>query len=274
MSNTTFSSYRSADCYFDHASFQGVMSFPIHQHDICEIIFLKKGDMSYCLDGRVYPLSRNCLVLSRPGESHSIQSNGVTEYERYNILFNKRKLNSDIFDRIPQDLSVIHFDGNALVSDLFRKFDYYCRHFEGEILQNILLHLVEEALYNIALASEETNLNGTCTVNPLINSAVIYIKEHITEPITIDSVCDNLHITKSYLHQLFLKHMKVSPKQYIISKKLISAQREIRAGKKPTEVALTYGFRNYSTFYRDYTNYFKYTPSEEGKKTVVQKILS
>lgn len=274
MSKTTFSAYQSEDCYFNHVHFDVPVPFQLHQHDICELIFLKKGNMSYCLDGHVYPLSKNCLILSRPGEIHSMQANGATEYERYNVLFNEQKITSGIYDRIPQDLSVIHFDGNALISDLFRKFDYYSRHFQGAELQNVLLHLAEEILYNVVLASSETNQEDACTSNPLIHASVTYIKENITMPLTIESLCQELHITKSYLHQLFLRHMKITPKQYIISKKLICAQREIRAGKKPTEVAFAYSFLDYSTFYRDYVKYFGYSPSEEGKRPVIQKIQS
>lgn len=274
MSKNIISIYTSEDFRFDYSYYDGIQTFSLHTHDICELIFLKKGNVSYSVDGKTYHITRNCLVITHPGESHSIKLMDDTRYERYNILIDEKKLFSSIYQCIPTDISVINFEGNTLVADLFQKMDYYCENFEGAALEHILLNLTEEVFYNILLAAENVDQKGLYTVNPTIKKAVAYIEKNITEPINIQSICDELHITKSHLHQLFIMHLETSPKKYIISKKLILAQRELRTGKKPTEVFLTCGFSDYSTFYRDYKKYFGHQPSEEISTKIIRKIES
>lgn len=274
---TIYSSYTYDDYLCNHnlqQISQDDLSGDMHTHDICELLFLKKGNVSYNVEGRVYQLSKNCLVISRPLDCHSIYFENPTEYERYNILFDEKKLASDIYSRIPPSVDVINFDGNTLVCDLFRKFEYYGENFEGDELQVMLMHLTEEILYNVLLSSKTLEPRDMYTVSPLINKAIKYIDSNITTPLGIDTICEELYITKSHLHHLFIKHLQISPKQYILSKKLAMAQRELRSGSKPTDVYLTCGFTDYSTFYRDYKKHFGYAPSDEANVKIIREIRS
>ena len=156
---------------------------------------------------------------------------------------------------------------------LFQKIDYYLKTLEPEELENILLHIIQEALYNVRLASKTRHLNNY-RVNPLINDAIKYIDANILKPLTIDTISEELHITKGYLHKLFVKYLQIPPRQYILSKKLAIAQRELRMGAKATDVYLTCGFTDYSTFYRCYKKQFGHAPSEEINATIVREIYS
>ena len=261
------------DFLFYYAADSSHTDFVMHSHDICELLFLKKGDLTYNVDGRSYQLSPNCLILTRPFERHNLTFNSTTEYERYVFLFDEKKLAAGIYEKIPSNIDIINFDGNALVCSLFQKIDYYLKTLEPEEFENILLHIIQEALYNIRLASKTRHLNNY-RVNPLINDAIKYIDANILKPLTIDTICEELHITKSYLHKLFVKYLQISPMQYILSKKLAIAQRELRMGKKASEVYLTCGFIDYSTFYRDYKKHFGHAPSDEINTAIVREIYS
>ena len=248
--------------------------FTLHSHDVWEMIFLKKGSISYIVEGKDYRLSKNCLFLSRPSEMHAIKFHDKREYERYNVLFDEKGLSSDICSLIPPETCVINFDGNTLIADIFKKMDYYCQHFEGHILKNVLSHLTEEALYNVLVAARDLHQENIYTVNPTINKALVLIETHLTESLSIDSICEELFITKSHLHHLFVKYLGTSPKRYIMSKRLLLAQRELRAGRKPTDVCLNCGFSDYSTFFRDYKKCFGHAPSEEITAKIIRTIQS
>lgn len=274
MSKTTFSIHYSETLSMNHILHQPVPSFSMHTHDIEEIILFRKGNAFYHEEGKIYPLRKNSLIISRSTRNHGFTFEDNCEYERYDTLFDASKLTSDIYAQIPSDISVIHFDDNAIVVDLFRKMDYYYLHFSGDVLENLILHLIEEILYNVVIALEHSVPECTYSVHPLISKAVEYVEENIASPLTVDSLCKELFITKTYLHQLFLKHLQMSPKKYITSRKLLLAQKELRAEKKATEVYLTCGFSDYSTFYRDYKKFFGHAPSEENDTKVVHRIQS
>ncbi|MBE7034478.1 MAG: helix-turn-helix domain-containing protein, partial [Ruminococcaceae bacterium] len=70
---------------------------------------------------------------------------------------------------------------------------------------------------------------------------------------------------------LFSEHLEITPKKYINTKRLILAQKKIRQGEKPTQIYPKCGFSEYSTFWREYKNYFGYSPSEEADREIVLK---
>lgn len=273
MDHTLHSSYQFDRFYFRHdLSPDFTAGYTMHHHDIPEILFVKQGDVSYNVEGKLYHLSKNCLILSRAFEMHSIKANLPSTYERYDIIFDINQFASPICRNLPQHVDIINFNGNELVCGLFNKMDFYCKHFEGDDLKTILMHLTEEVLYHVQIYSKEADPNGICTIDPIINQALQYINENITAHLCIESICNELHITKSHLHHLFIKQLNISPKKYILSKKLNLAQKQLRSGEKPTVVSYAFGFSDYSTFYRAYKQFFGHTPSEETELDMIREI--
>ncbi len=267
-------SYRSEDIRFSYAIIEPCSDIVPHVHDVWELIFLKKGDISYLVEGKIYHPGKNCLIISRPWERHAITFHNSETYSRYNIVFDEKLLLSNVCKKLPHNIDVINFDGNELVCGLFQKLSYYSEHFDGDTMKALLINLTEEILCNVVIVSKEFEASDICSVNPIINQAVKYINDHITTWLNIETLADHLFITKSHLHHLFMKHLKITPKKYILSKKLILAQRDLRSGSKPTEVCANYGFSDYSTFYRDYKHYFGHSPSTESNVAFLRDIES
>ena len=265
MGNT----YKDQNIYFGRFSKECVYpsdySSEPHTHEVCELLFLKKGNPGYFVEGKNYKLGKNSLVISRAGDRHKIYFDEPSPYSRYNILFDEKNIPFDLFTKIPSKLDIINFDGNTIVSDLFKRADYYFDHFEGEKLGKLLVGITEELFYNISIAIDE-NAVADCesaSSNPVIAAALAFIDENLTSNLSIDTICEQLYITKSHLHHLFTNHLQISPKKYILSKRLNLAKRAIRTGLKPIEACMQSGFSDYSTFYRDYKKFFGHSPSRE-----------
>ena len=275
MNPTIYSDSRWDNFLFRHlTSVEPRSNFAIHNHDVLELLFVKRGNISYVVEGKSYRLSKNSLVLSRAFDMHALKIHDLTTYERYNIIYDIYQSGSPICRKVPNNVDVINFNGNDLACGIFKKMDYYSEHFQGDILKVILMQLTEEVLYQVLIASKECNQSDICTIHPIINEAIHYINQNITTPLSIDDICNELHIAKSHLHNLFATHLNISPKKYVLSKKLHMIQRELRAGAKPTDVSCAYGFSDYSTFYRDYKHYFGHAPSEETESKIVREFIS
>ena len=254
--------YEDGSLYFDHATNDSPTAeqYKPHSHTLCELIFFKTGNISYSVDGRVYRLSRNTLVISRPFAVHSIVVDGSEPYERYDILFDLSSLPYDILKKLPDQLDVLNFEGRSSVAGLFGKLDFYYARLCGIERGRMLSHIVEEILINAAIEAGE-NVAPVGQANEVVAAAVAYIEEHLTTLSGIDELCGELYITKSHLHHLFREHLGISPKKFITSKRLAMAQREILAGGRPTEVCVRCGFSDYSAFWRAYTARFGKNPS-------------
>ena len=258
---------------YDHLTIAEPTSilFPPHSHDTCEILMILKGDLSYIVEGRVYKLKRGDIVLSRPSVFHCIRHDSAEPYERYNVVFDEKRLPRSVMQLIPKDVDVFRLEDYEHIAELFEKIDYYSERFSDEALVRIAQHLIEEIVYNLAISEV---INKDVTVNRLVDKAICYIQENLMTIKNIGEICDALYITKSHLHHIFIKNIQMSPKQYIISKRLLKAQKLIRRGAKPTEIFADCGFDDYTTFFRNYKKHFGRSPSEESDAATRMEIRS
>ena len=243
---------------------------PLHSHAVSELILFKKGKVSYTVKGKKYRLKKNDLIITRPTETHAVVPDEDTDYERHNILFDEKTLPFDLFKKIPAKTDIINVGNNHIIMDAFEKMDYYKSVLKGEQLNMLLTNLCQEILVNVILEINTKSAHSDYTVtNEIVSNAITYIDENLLDITNIEEISKVLFVTKSHLHHLFMKNLNISPKKYIISKKLVLAQREILSGKNPTKLYEKYGFNDYSSFYRAYRNHFGISPSEKSLTEII-----
>ena len=260
----SISHYRNELICHEHSShtFPEDKYFSMHTHDICEIIYLNSGNASAIIDGNIYKIPKDSLVIFRADVPHRIRIDGsASPYERHNILFDENKLANGIFHKLPKDVALIDCSGKSRIKELFGKIDYYYKKFKNEDMDVLIPNVIEEILYNTYLEHDESIDNKTI-LHPVVSVAVEYINKHYTDDISIDDISVKMHITKSHLHHLFNEYLNISPKKYINLKRLTKAQKMIKAGEKPSRIYQECGFSEYSTFFRNYSSHFGYVPSQ------------
>lgn len=247
---------------------------PPQTHDIYEMIYIKNGDVTYSVEEKSYRIKSNSLILTRPGDLHILQFNDLTVYDRYDIFFEADAVQPTVFAQISDELDVVELGEDMSVSSLFQKMDLYCKHFAGEELKAVLADLVEQIVYELVIFTRQGAVEQTSryTANPTVAAAIEYIDSHLYTNICLDTLCRELFISKSYLHQLFVRYLQISPRRYIAGKRLLAAQQAIRSGARPTDIYTQFGFLEYSSFYRAYHKQFGYAPSEEGNRRVIREI--
>ncbi len=236
--------------------------FSMHTHNAYELIYFMDGDATHVIEDRKYKLKKGDLILIRPMQYHFIQIDASARYERYNILFDPGKHGVESAALIPDDLEVIHLQGNEIIESIFQKCDLY-HSSSPETFEKILPHLLSELFYNIALFPGPQSTD-TSSVSPLISKALKYINENLCTIQRIEQVADHLFVSESYFFRLFQKELHQTPKKYILEKRLLMAQKMLESGTKPTLACERCGFGDYTTFYRNYCSFFGNPPSITG----------
>ena len=77
----------------------------------------------------------------------------------------------------------------------------------------------------------------------------------------ISEISDAIFVSKNYFLAFFKQNMNISPKKYIIEKRLVYAHDMLLSGQKPMEIYEKVGFETYSSFYRAYVAKFGKNPS-------------
>ena len=134
-------------------------------------------------------------------------------------------------------------------------------------MKNLLLHsccapcstavierlLCEMPEYNILVFYYNPNIYPMSEYEKRKNEQIRYIGLLNSSRVTF--------IDADYESDLFEEKMKITPKQYILQKKLALADKLIGEGIPPTVAAGRVGYENYSNFYRMYSKYYGVRPT-------------
>lgn len=248
-----------------------VGSFASHTHSAYELLYVVSGEVTLTVEDKKYKLKKDDLAVVRPLCYHFTHIDAVSDYERYNFLFNPGAIGVDNIDLLPEGIDVYNCRHRQMIGDLIKKTDYYSQHLCAEALLDISACLLKELVYNLSIISKEEWEASSLTVShPLISEALKIINAELFSKISIPSVARRLFVTESYFYRLFKEELGITPARYISEKRLHTARSMISLGASPTRVHSECGFCDYTSFYRSYVRYFGYPPSKEKQVKVVE----
>ena len=236
--------------------------YSMHTHGVYELIYFLSGDATCVIEERKYKLKKGDLILVKPLQDHVIQIDGPADYERYNILFDPELHSVESVLLLPESTEVVNLAGNPMADQIFKRCDLYKEQSDANTFQKLLLHLLNELFYNISIFPQHSAVSHDA-VSPLVANALQYINDHLSTITDIDEIAQHLFVSKSNLFRCFKRELHQTPKRYITQKRLLLAKQRISQGEKPVEVYQSLGFRDYTTFYRNYLSHFGHTPSEQ-----------
>ena len=176
------------------------------------------------------------------------------------------KENTDI--SIPSTLEIVNCAQNSILSNLFKRMDYYRSIFNETAFYNLLPSLLNELLYNLSLSVDHAE-NNPFKTSTFLTEALEYINDNLFTIKTIKEVSEHFFVSEQYFFKQFQTQLKITPKKYINDKRLLHAQQMIQQGKKPIEVFEQCGFESYAGFYKQYVKTFGRSPSKEKQTQTI-----
>ena len=212
------------------------------------MIAVEEGDISVLLEGETHRLKEDQIIMIPPLFYHSITANEKGNYRRITALFD--------MDAIPKVLHKEFVAGarkTTIEASKIKRIKKICQSerqgFYAPLLQSLMIELFYDVLHSAPPLVE-------IEADEFLQTALRYIDEHLHEKILLDDLAKATVRSKSSLCHLFEEKMKISPKQYILQKKLALASKLIDQGVPRTVAAMQVGYENYSNFYRVYTKCF------------------
>ena len=178
------------------------------------------------------------------------------------LLFSEKTKNIsglELLDCVPE---VINLEEYSMATEIIKKTDFYSRHFSGDDFEKILTSLLSELFYLLSVTPKTSKTESATVSSPTLSRALSYINDNLTTISGVDEVARKCFVTESYLFRLFKSELRNTPARYITSKRLLLAERMISDGESPTAVYERCGFKDYTTFYRNYRAHFGHAPSE------------
>jgi len=238
--------------------------FKKHTHDNYEIFCFLSGDAKYFVEGNIYDLKPNDILIIKKSEVHVLLMNKTVPYLRCVINFNEaalleaqRKALISLIDEKPLGKR------NRISSDDFDK-SIWLRYIDSivnadslEKKRLYLTVLLTELIENINKADDE---NHSATREERL---IEYINRNLMSVSSLDEICERFYISKTHLNRIFKAMTGSTVWDYIVIKRLIAARDLLRNGWKPNAVSEKCGYLEYSSFYRAYRSRFGVSPKDD-----------
>lgn len=258
--------------YYDDTNLSNVKS---HSHNYYEFYFFLQGKISMQIADRSFPLKSGDVLLIPPGISHHlINQDEKTPYRRFIFWVSReyfealKNISDDfsyIIDQAVEQKNYLYHNGmgnfNELHSKCYRLLEetHTDRFGKDSILalcvNDLMLHLNRMAYENLHPVKQKENQS-------LYINLMQYIEEHLEEDLSLDSLADEFYVSKYHIAHIFKENLGMSIHQYITKKRLDMCRNALLSGTNISKSFQTYGFKDYSSFFRAFKKEYGLSPKE------------
>lgn len=262
-----------------------INGIPHHWHEEMEIIYVTEGVISVSVGNNEYALSVGDIILIHPQTIHAIRQHNEDSARYYNILFRfsmlenaaddtcREKYLEPIYNRIllmPEYLTTedpLHRQIEPIIRKLTDEPHY--QRFHEELLIKARVFEILHRILPFCEQADSVSANEDIAYEKLKRS-LIYIEEHYSENISVETVAAESNYSASHFAKLFRHLTGDSFTQYLKNYRLEMSAVRLRSEKtKISEIALSCGFPNLSYFSRTFLEKFGLTPSDYRKTPVL-----
>lgn len=95
-----------------------------------------------------------------------------------------------------------------------------------------------------------------------LERAADYIRDHCTQTLMLEDICEAAQLSPSYLIRAFKQHYGMTPHAFLVNRRIQFAQDQLRSGKLIADVALEAGFADQAHFQRAFKQHLAATPGQ------------
>ncbi len=264
----TQSDFFGQDMFFDILVNRITEDYPLHWHDFYELEFIQSGHATQIINGESFSIGPGFMALLSPVDFHSyLNVNEEDPLVIYNIRFSDLILPPTIRSKLTT--STISISSNQ---DSFRAI---FEHLTQEYKKNGFgrEEFIRSTITNLCiLILRESGNNTTCNSNPTaehyspIQEAVLYIRNHYRDSITIDEVANIVHLTPNYFSEYFKKQTGIKFCSYVQKLRLEFSVSLLKLSDLSIkEIADQSGFNSAAYFSNAFKDYFGISPEQFRK---------
>lgn len=230
-------------------------------HQFHELFLFISGDAYFTTERKTVKLKPYSLVVIPENTFHSFHVNGEEEdYERYVFNFHSTSELAPLISQNMKKATVVESLPDSLIKDFCSLDDNKFSDLEKDILIKAKLISILVELGHVIPSEEDLS----STFNKITTKCLDYINKNICEPLSVTDIANKLNYSRSSITHSFKVDLDIPIYKYIVQKKLILADKDIKRGVSATEVSQKYAFSDYSCFYRHYKKYFGFAPSQNS----------
>ena len=237
--------------YYRHNKNAMAKKIPPQRIGFYELTFLIKGEFTYYCNGVKIPLSDGDAVFIKPD---SLRERNIPKKAMDYVSFNFTAAEAETADFSVKISGAVDSDVKLLLAYCDARFNQ-----SGTDCFDELASILSCILKRLSRSEQE---NASKPVNDIKR----YVKEHISDKLTLSEISRQEFFSKSYTSYLFKKETGKTLMNYVINEKMEKAKTLLIEGVLPLkEIALQTGFNDYNYFIRIFKKRVGTTPLQFRK---------
>lgn len=246
----------------------------LHYHNEFEILVATKGHLLVQTESESYSLSAGEGLFINSGLLHTISS-ALPQEETgfiavvfdYSILCREQDITYENYIRPLLNGSmepniILSPDVCSLVHELFSA--YEAKEFGYELT---VRHHLLQMFYLLLKDAKPSKQSAQSTKSSVIKTVLDYMKQHYQEPISLQQLAKEAHVSKEYLCRLFHRVSGYSLMDYLNRYRIRqSTFLLLQTEDRISDIALSCGFSHSSYFGKLFLDYIGCTPTEYRKR--------
>lgn len=250
----------------------------MHFHNFYEIMHITQGEYAILLNNITYRLKPGDFILINRNQFHHYQyvEKQHDSCRRLLMWISKSYLeqlagpDADLAYCFTQNKTPAwHFPAHHrdhlnkyLTKLLYLESDDKTPGGELRLLENAYLTLFFVSLNQLCRHPEFSFSTENTSNNPMIRTLTDYINEHIEQPITLDMLAKQAHLSKYHFVRIFKELTGMTVHDFINHKRIIKACELIWEGEPLGSLCQRCGFSDYSSFFRNFKAIYGISPRE------------
>ncbi len=236
-------------------------------HPYFELYFFIGGSVEY-IDGHIQQkLSPNSLVVIQPGSYHRFHVPGnIDIYERCVLNIRHDLLEGTDLVSFLRQRRILELSENDRITQHFKYLISCIPNTDVKDFEAILTAVASDILYLIKYSREGEPSDKPSSISSLAGDIMSYIDRNYQKQLNLEELSVTFNYSVSHITHVFKEKFGISIKNYIIQRRLSSAQSQMLLGVKTQQAAAGCGFSDYASFYRAYKKAYGSLPSELKKK--------
>ena len=236
---------------------------PLHIHEYLEIFYNLGDEVSFLVNGTLYPVAKGEILINRPGDVHVCIFPRSAVYD-YGCLWIDADFSSPIFSFLKKEdfsplLSFPDGEEGEILALLAELDEIKEKESERARAVTVLLSILSE------LGRRGTKKKQVSLLPENLMKILRYINESFTEGHTVSDIAEKFFISPSTMNRYFRIYLRTTPREYIEAKRLAYALELLKSGASVTEVSAEAGFPDCSHFIVLFKKKFGKTPLQYKK---------